>query len=71
MSSHIGFIGAGKMAEALIGGLIAKKVFSKDEIIACAPSQKTRDHIESTYGVKTYAKAADMVKDADLFVLAV
>ncbi|MBP5685741.1 MAG: pyrroline-5-carboxylate reductase [Candidatus Methanomethylophilaceae archaeon] len=71
MSSHIGFIGAGKMAEALIGGLIAKKVFSKDEIIACAPSQKTRDHIESTYGVKTYAKAADMVKDADLIVLAV
>ncbi len=45
MSANIGFIGAGKMAEALIGGLIAKGVFSKEDIIACAPAKKTRDHI--------------------------
>jgi pyrroline-5-carboxylate reductase len=71
MSIQIGFIGAGKMAEALIGGLIAKKVFSKDEIVACAPSQATRDHVESVYGIKAYEKAADVVGRADLIVLAV
>ncbi len=71
MSKGIGFIGAGKMAEALIGGLIAKNVFSKDEIVACAPSEKTRAHIEGTYGVKMYAKASDVVAETDLIVLAV
>ena len=71
MSAGIGFIGAGKMAEALIGGLIAKKVFSKDEIIACAPSEKTRKHIKSTYGVTMYKTAAEVVDKTDLIVLAV
>ncbi len=69
--SNIGFIGAGKMAEALIGGLIAKNVFGKDEILACAPSQKTRDHISSTYGVKVFEKASDMVGSADIIIIAV
>ena len=71
MSGDIGFIGAGKMAEALIGGLIAKNVFTKDKIIACAPSEKTRKHIEETYGVKMFEKASDVVSKTDLIVLAV
>lgn len=71
MSVQIGFIGAGKMAEALIGGLVSKNVFSKDEIIACAPSQLTRDRVESIYGIKMYEKATDVVSKADIIVLAV
>ena len=59
------------MAEALIGGLIAKSIFSKDEIIACAPSEGTRSHISGTYGVETYATAKEVVERADLLVLAV
>lgn len=71
MSARIGFIGAGKMAEALIGGLIGKSIFSKDEIVACAPSAKTRDHITGTYGIETFPTAAEVVGRADLLVLAV
>lgn len=71
MSANIGFIGAGKMAEALIGGLISKGVFPAEGIVACAPSKKTRDHISSQYGVKVFEKASDMVGEADLIVLAV
>lgn len=71
MHYRIGFIGAGKMAEAMIAGLIAKDVFEKDEIVACAPSEKTRWHIEETYGVKTFPKAADMVASADILIIAV
>jgi pyrroline-5-carboxylate reductase len=67
----IGFIGAGKMAEALIGGLLAKGVFTKEQIIACAPSQSTRDRISSEYGIEMFEKAADVVSRRDLIVLAV
>jgi len=71
MTTKVGFIGAGKMAEALIGGLIARNVFGKDEIVACAKSEKTRKHIEDVYGVKTYRTAAEVVSETDLVVLAV
>ena len=71
MSKSIGFIGAGKMAEALIGGLIAKKVFAKENIYACAPSEKTRKHVASTYGIEVFKSAKELVAKTDLIVLAV
>ncbi len=71
MSKSIGFIGAGKMAEALIGGLIAKGVFAKEDICACAPSEKTRKHIASEYGIEMYQTAKELVGKTDLIVLAV
>ncbi len=71
MTTRIGFIGAGKMAEALIAGLISKQVFSKDEIIACAPSETTRNHMCQTYGIKMYRTASEMAPDADIVVIAV
>lgn len=71
MTEKIAFIGAGKMAEALIGGLIARGVFSKEDIVACAPSEATRAHITDTYGVATYPSAKDVIKRARLVVLAV
>ncbi len=67
----IGFIGAGKMAEALIGGLIQKKVFSKDQIIACAPSEGTRIRMWETYGISMYETAKEMAERSDSLVLAV
>lgn len=71
MCAAIGFIGAGKMAEALIGGLLSKGVFGVDEIIACAPSKGTRLRISKEYGIKMYDSAKDLVPKCDLVVLAV
>ena len=71
MTARIGFIGAGKMAEALIAGLIAKNVYTKDEIIACAPSQGTRDHMCQTYGIRMFATASEVAAETKLAVLAV
>ncbi len=67
----IGFIGAGKMAEALIGGLIQKKVFSKNQIVACAPSEKTRIRMWETYGISMYETAKEMAPKTDMIVIAV
>lgn len=69
--SRIAFIGAGKMAEALIGGLIAKQVFARDEIVACAPSESTRSRVSGTYGIEVLETAKQACEGADIVVLAV
>ena len=71
MAYKIAFIGAGKMAEALIGGLISKGVFAKEEIVACAPSETTRKHVSDTYGIDMFQHASDVIGSAELVVLAV
>ena len=71
MKAKIGFIGAGRMAGAMIGGLIAKNVYSKDEIIACAPSEATRNRMTQKYGIRMFEKAADMDDQAEIIVLAI
>ena len=71
MSASIGFIGAGKMAEALIGGLLARKVFGSDEIVACAPSESTRARVAEGYGIGMYRTAKEVCEMSDIVVLAV
>lgn len=71
MKAKIGFIGAGRMAGAMIDGLIAKNVYSKDEIIACAPSESTRNKMTQKYGIRMYEKAVDMADLAEIIVLAI
>ena len=71
MSAKIGFIGAGRMAEAMIRGLIAEEVYSEDEIIACAPSSFTRERISADLNIKMYETAAEIAKMTDIVVIAV
>lgn len=71
MAVKIGFIGAGRMAGAMIKGLIEKKVYSKDEIVACAPSPESRDRAEKAYGIKMYETAAEVADKAGILVIAV
>ena len=71
MSADIGFIGAGKMAEAMIGGLIMKNVFDKDGIIACAPHESTRERVSQTYGIRTLGTAKEICTESKIVVLAV
>ncbi|AGI47222.1 pyrroline-5-carboxylate reductase [Thermoplasmatales archaeon BRNA1] len=67
---RIGFIGAGRMAGAMIDGLIAKKVYSRDEIVACAPTESSRQRMSQKSGIKVYEKASDIAPLADIIVLA-
>ena len=71
MKAKIGFIGAGRMAGAMIKGLIARNVYTPDEIVACAPSKETRDRMTQTCKIKMYEKATDLVDLTDVLVLAI
>ncbi len=71
MSAKIGFIGAGKMASAMIGGIISNGLYTKDEVVACAPSDSTRREVAAKYGIRTYRTAAEVAEITEFLVLAV
>lgn len=69
---HIGFIGAGNMAEALIRGLAQPSgVVPQAQIAASDASQARLAFIENAYGIKTCQDNAEVVKCSDVIILAV
>lgn len=63
-------IGAGNMARAIIGGLIARG-HPAGQLAAADPDPETRDAVARDYGIATHAENAQAVVDADVVVLAV
>ncbi|MGD8834871.1 MAG: pyrroline-5-carboxylate reductase [Desulfobacteraceae bacterium] len=67
----IGFIGAGNMAETLLGGLINSKQ-SKAENIRCSDVRKSRlDELEKQYGIQTTTDNIALVKASEIIIYAV
>ena len=71
MSYRIGFIGTGKMASAIIRGIIDKGFCSKDEIIASNPHETSRARAEESLGITVVGSNAEVVRSADVVVLSV
>jgi pyrroline-5-carboxylate reductase len=67
---RIGFVGAGAMAEALAGGLLAAGVDAA-RLRAADPDPARRKRFEQALGVATTADNAELVAASDLVVLAV
>ncbi len=70
MHASICFIGAGNMAQSLIGGLIASG-YDKQNIIATDPTQESRNAVTEKFGIKCFGDNAEAVNKADIVVLAV
>lgn len=64
----IGFIGGGNMAEALIRGLIKD---GKRNVIVSDPIEERRRYLSKCYGITTISSNTDLVRQADIIVLAV
>ncbi len=69
--SKISFIGAGRMAEAIIAGIIRKKLFSPDRIFIADKDPKRVHQIASQFKVNTAVDNKDAVLISDVVVLAV
>ncbi len=67
----IGFIGTGKMAEAIMASLIHGKIVEAHEVSASDIKAARRDAIRKRYGINMYSKNADVVVAADVLFLAV
>lgn len=67
----IGFIGLGNIAKAMIGGMLAKEIAAKEDIIGSARTKKTQEAVREAYGITTYADNKEVASRADILVLAV
>ncbi|MBS4176422.1 pyrroline-5-carboxylate reductase [Lederbergia citrea] len=68
----ISFIGAGSMAEAMIAGLIEKKICRQDSIYATNRNDQVKmAELEQQYGIRTTYEMEELLRDADMIVFAV
>ncbi len=71
MTAKVGFIGTGKMASAIIKGLITNGVYSAEEVVASNVHESSRMRAEKELGIKVHSATEDMVSECDVIVLAV
>lgn len=67
---RLGFIGAGNMAQAMIGGVLKSGLLKKEEIIASAATQGTLDKVKKEFGICTTLDNRE-VAQSDILFLAV
>lgn len=71
MNASIGFIGAGNMASAIIGGLLSQGQYTKEEIIASVNTDKSLLRLENQFGIVATKDNLSVVNASRLIVLAV
>jgi len=71
INSKIGFIGCGNMGEALIRGLLNKRIVSKGRILASDAQPAKRRYIQKRYKIKVVSSNKVIVKESDIIILAV
>jgi pyrroline-5-carboxylate reductase len=54
LHGNIGFIGGGRMGEALIQGILQSGIITADRIYVAEPDTNRRQHLADTYHVKVY-----------------
>jgi pyrroline-5-carboxylate reductase len=69
--TSIGFIGGGKMAEALIRGILSSKVVSASEIHVSEIDPERRKFIENTYLVSVHDDNQQAAAQSEVVILAV
>ena len=48
----LGFIGCGNMAKAMLGGILKNEICAKEDVIATAKSEASRENARNTYGIQ-------------------
>jgi len=67
----IAVIGAGKIGEAIISGLLGENIKGRDEIIATVASRERAEYMTKKFGMKCTNSNIEAIKKADVIMLAV
>jgi pyrroline-5-carboxylate reductase len=71
LKKKIAFIGPGVMAEAMIAGLLRKKLAKPENIIAAGPREERLQELGKKYGIRTTTDNSAAAAQADVVVLSV
>ena len=69
--NKIGFIGGGKMATAIIKGIINAHLCSSDDIVVSDRNEDTLNYLGNTYNVTTTLHNREVIKNAKIILFAV
>lgn len=67
----LGVIGAGVMGQALIHGLMAKKIITLKNVWAAAKTEGSCEKIKAELGIPAYTNYSEALKDTDVLLLCV
>lgn len=70
MGKVIGFIGCGKMAQSIIGGILTAKAAAPQEVLFSAKSLKTKEYVQQTYQITAKENTA-VAAQSDILFLAI
>ena len=68
---RIAFVGGGVMAEAMIRGILSRKLANPDQVSVGEPVEERRQTLTDKYGVFTTADNREVIERGDVIVLAV
>lgn len=71
LKKNITFIGPGVMAEAMIAGLLHKKLAEPENITVSGPREERSEQLHEKYGIKTTTDNTSAASQADVVVLSV
>lgn len=71
LSVKVAFLGAGRMASALAGGILRAQLLPASSVIAADPSDAARQAFEAATQAKSCRDNRDALRDADVVILAV
>jgi len=60
LNGKLGFIGGGRMGEALIQGILKSGIISAENILITDPVAERREYLTATYGVSTFDSSEDV-----------
>ena len=67
----IGFIGAGNMGGAILGGILNANLVDNEHIIASVKSDESMKRIKETYNVKVTKDSKEVARESDILFVAV
>src|SRR5690606_29267427 len=67
----IGILGAGKLGEVLIEGLLGKSGYSKTDVCASVRSDEAKKRLEASHGIRVFTDNRELVRQSEWVILCV